>query len=131
MTQNQGNFARFQARLIDMRDSLRSEIESRDEETQRTAEDSEGFGVTNHPADDATDVFDRERNMAVEAEMQRELAQVEHALSRFETGTYGICEVCGQPIDEERLEARPAATLCIVDQRERDSQAPSVPDTQY
>jgi RNA polymerase-binding protein DksA len=131
MTHNQGDLARFWVRLVEIRDSLRSEIESRDEETQRTTQDSDGFGVTNHPADDATDIFDRERNMAVEAEMQRELAQVERALSRFEAGTYGLCEVCEQPIGEERLEARPSATLCIVHQREQDSQTYSVPDTQY
>ncbi len=130
MTQHQGDLARFQARLEEMRDSLRSEIESRSEETRLT-DDTDGFGATNHPADDATEIFDRERSMAVGAEMQRELAQVEHALSRFEAGTYGLCEVCDQPIDKERLEARPSATLCIVHQRERDSQAYSVPDTRY
>jgi len=130
MTQNQEDLSRFQARLIELRDSLRSEIDSRNDEMQLD-EDTDAFGVTNHPADDATDIFDRQRNIAVENEMQRELAQVEHALSRFETGTYGLCEVCEQPIGEERLEARPAATLCIVHQRERDSQAYSVPGTQY
>lgn len=130
MTQNQGDLARFQTRLKEMRDSMRSELESLSEETQNTNQ-TEGYGAKNHPAEDATELNDRQRNMAVESEMQRELAQVEHALSRFEAGTYGSCEVCRQPIGEDRLEARPAATLCIVHQREQDSQAYNVPDTQY
>ena len=41
--------------------------------------------------------------------------QVAHALRRMDEGTYGICEVCGQPIPIERLEALPSATLCIRD----------------
>ena len=41
------------------------------------------------------------------------LAAIDAALERMEEGTYGICEKCGKPIGEERLEALPWATLCI------------------
>src|SRR5438128_709102 len=41
------------------------------------------------------------------------LREVEHALAKFESGEYGLCESCGQPISEARLEAKPAARLCI------------------
>jgi DnaK suppressor protein len=41
------------------------------------------------------------------------LAEVEHALGKLESGDYGVCESCGQPIPEARLEAKPAARLCI------------------
>jgi RNA polymerase-binding transcription factor DksA len=41
------------------------------------------------------------------------LTEVEHALGKLESGDYGVCESCGQPIPEARLEAKPAARLCI------------------
>jgi len=41
------------------------------------------------------------------------LAEVEHALEKFDAGGYGQCERCGQPIAEDRLEAKPAARLCM------------------
>ncbi|HMQ53084.1 MAG TPA: TraR/DksA family transcriptional regulator [Anaerolineae bacterium] len=44
---------------------------------------------------------------------ERKLAAIEQALKEAERGQYGICERCGQPIDPERLEAVPEATLCI------------------
>ena len=41
------------------------------------------------------------------------LTEVEHALEKFDRGTYGTCENCGSEIPEARLEAKPAARLCI------------------
>ncbi|HVM40955.1 MAG TPA: TraR/DksA C4-type zinc finger protein [Acidimicrobiia bacterium] len=41
------------------------------------------------------------------------LEDVEHALAKFDDGTYGLCESCGNAINEARLEAKPAARLCI------------------
>ena len=41
------------------------------------------------------------------------LQEVEHALEKFDAGTYGVCENCGSEIPEARLEAKPAARLCI------------------
>jgi DnaK suppressor protein len=41
------------------------------------------------------------------------LTEVEHALEKFDNGTYGICENCSSEIPEARLEAKPAARLCI------------------
>ena len=41
------------------------------------------------------------------------LREIEDALGKFDTGTYGLCESCGSQIAEARLEAMPAARLCI------------------
>ena len=41
------------------------------------------------------------------------LREIEDALSKFDAGTYGRCESCGNQIAEARLEAMPAARLCI------------------
>ena len=41
------------------------------------------------------------------------LREIEDALAKFDSGTYGQCESCGNQIAEARLEAMPAARLCI------------------
>lgn len=48
----------------------------------------------------------------LERQKQR-LAEVEKALQRFEQDVYGLCEICGQPIEIERLEALPFTCMCI------------------
>jgi DnaK suppressor protein len=44
----------------------------------------------------------------------RQLGVVRRALAKFEDGSYGLCESCGEHIGYSRLEARPEARLCIV-----------------
>jgi DnaK suppressor protein len=45
------------------------------------------------------------------------LEEVRHALERLDAGDYGLCEACGEPIPEGRLEARPWATTCVAHSR--------------
>lgn len=47
------------------------------------------------------------------------LLEVDAALDRMDSGTYGQCQKCGQQIAEERLEALPATRLCIGCKRAR------------
>jgi len=54
-----------------------------------------------------------EENSGILKQLEIQLNDVEHALKGIEDGTYGKCEVCGEDIPEERLEANPAATTCI------------------
>ncbi len=109
----------FQETLEKMRDDLRAELANLLEESANVNQ-TEGYGVKNHPAEDASELFLRERNLAVGSDLQSELDDVEQALTRIAAGTYGKCEVCGDPINPERLEARPSATYCIRHQRERE-----------
>jgi RNA polymerase-binding protein DksA len=76
-----------------------------------------GWGVDNHLGDMASATFDRELDEGIEEGVQDTLRRIDAALKRIEEGTYGICEICGKPIGEERLRAIPWATLCIDDQR--------------
>jgi RNA polymerase-binding transcription factor DksA len=50
---------------------------------------------------------------ALSGQLSETLEDIEDALAKFDAGTYGQCESCGQPIPEARLEAMPAARLCI------------------
>ena len=67
-----------------------------------------------HDPEGATIAFERSQVAALVRQAQHDLAEIEAAIERWDLGTYGVCESCGQPIAEGRLEARPAARLCIV-----------------
>ena len=73
--------------------------------------------VSQHPADTADFTYQRELQQTTQQLLSREKAQVEAALRARQTGTYGVCQECGQPIPPERLAARPEATLCVDCQR--------------
>ena len=50
---------------------------------------------------------------ALAGSLREALHDIDDALAKLDAGTYGTCEVCGQPIGEARLAAMPAARLCI------------------
>lgn len=86
-----------------------------------SAEDESGelsHSDSNDPADEATNLFDRERDSAATDNMNRILAKIDRALAKIEEGTYGLSEIDGTPIPVERLEALPYA-LTTVDQEDR------------
>lgn len=64
------------------------------------------------PIDQADITSSIEENSAILADLEARYAHVRDALERIEGGTYGICEVCGKPIEDARLAADPAATTC-------------------
>ena len=60
-----------------------------------------------------------EKDLALKKQMSVSLAEVEHALSKFDSGIYGLCDNCNQPIDLSRLEALPRVSLCMRCKRNR------------
>ncbi|MFZ5827405.1 MAG: TraR/DksA C4-type zinc finger protein [Bacillota bacterium] len=77
--------------------------------------------VDNHPADLGTETFERAKDLGLWTNANRRLREIDICLERMAQGTYGICEVCGQPIDPDRLEVFPSATTCIDCQQERET----------
>jgi DnaK suppressor protein len=67
-----------------------------------------------HDPEGATIAFERAQVAAILDQARGRLADLDRAIVRLREGTYGRCEVCGQPIAPERLAARPAARTCIV-----------------
>jgi DnaK suppressor protein len=63
--------------------------------------------------EEATETLELEKRLTLENRIRQEIAAVEHALSKIEKGTYGLCDNCGQTISAERLEALPQASLCV------------------
>jgi RNA polymerase-binding transcription factor DksA len=66
-----------------------------------------------HDPEGATIAFERQQVAALLEVARHRLAEVEAALGRRRAGGYGVCEVCGREIPEERLAARPAARTCV------------------
>ena len=66
-----------------------------------------------HDPEGATLAFERQHAAALLDAAREQLTAIDAALQRLETGRYGMCERCGQPIGEERLAARPTAVTCI------------------
>jgi DnaK suppressor protein len=50
---------------------------------------------------------------AILEQQRKELAEIELALDKINHGTYGICEMCEEPIGLERLRVKPHARYCI------------------
>ena len=80
---------------------------------QMDAEGTENLGYGNHMADDASEAYEQAKDLALRQNAEQLLVKVTNALERFEKGTYGICEQCGNEIDPARLKALPYATLCL------------------
>ncbi|WP_407307504.1 TraR/DksA C4-type zinc finger protein [Desulfosporosinus sp. SB140] len=66
----------------------------------------------NHPADIATEVYQRSQDIAYHDRSLHRIEAIDAALERFEKGDYGVCEHCGQEIPYERLELVPYTTVC-------------------
>ncbi len=81
---------------------------------------SELSGYDQHPADLGSEMYERAKDFSLREHDLFRLEQVETALSHFASGTYGTCDVCQQPIERLRLEAEPAATLCIQCEQKKD-----------
>lgn len=110
MAQKKEDFAAVRARLEQERASLRSDIATLVADNQATQDDA---GIGNHMADQASEVFDRERDLALQSNSQELLTQVEAAIERIDEGRYSICARCGKKIAPDRLEALPYAIYCI------------------
>jgi DnaK suppressor protein len=67
-----------------------------------------------HDPEGATIAFERSQATTMVVQARRRLDEIEAALARIAAGTYGTCEVCGVPIPEERLVARPFARTCVL-----------------
>ena len=102
------------ATLADIRASLEEE---RDKLLQQLAALGEGPGGSlafdQNFADSSQVTAERAEVEALVGSLRESLADVEHALAKFEAGTFGLCEECGHAIAPARLEAKPGARYCI------------------
>ena len=89
------------------RDRLRDQLERLGQGTGARPDFDDNF------ADSGQVTAERGEVEALSGQLSETLSDIEDALAKFENGTYGECESCHQRIPEARLEAMPAARLCI------------------
>ncbi len=109
----------FRSRLETELSALEAELKTVGRRNPSNPADWEAKGVDlNNDHADPNDVADEleeyEENSAILNELEIEYNEVKKALERIDGKTYGICGVCGNPIDPKRLEAFPAASACIL-----------------
>lgn len=120
---NPGKLKKYVAELKAERERLLEQI-SRLEETGIGDTMADSLGelsvYDNHPADIGSELFERSKDIGLRDNEHVLLESVEHALAKVKNGSYGQCDNCGQPIDEERLAAIPWASQCLKCQQQQD-----------
>jgi RNA polymerase-binding transcription factor DksA len=80
-------------------------------------------GAGGHAADVATDLFEHELAIGLSHKTRAQIVEVDAALARIGSGTYGVCEDCHVKIDPARLKALPRARRCVACQRRAEATA--------
>lgn len=115
--------AYFKNVLLKMKAQLQGDIRGMaDENVGDQGDKGDLSGHAMHMADVATDMYDREFNMALAAKDRHFIQRIEDALMRIDKGTYGVCLKTGKRISEARLRAVPYTEYCIEAQEEMDRQ---------
>ena len=112
---NQESIQKMKQRLLAEQANLRKQLESFADPNKRVKNDYntryEDIGTSEE--ENATEVENYQNQLAVEGGLESSLAEVDAALDRIEKGAYGQCTECGKEIPEPRLEAHPAAKICV------------------
>lgn len=111
--------AHFDAKFLEqMRKLLQVERDTYERQAKQLRAEADSLVLDMDPGDVQFDeesgegdtiAVERGRDLALAAQAMDMIEEIDHALTKFEKGTYGICEVSGEPIPEERLEAIPWA----------------------
>jgi RNA polymerase-binding transcription factor DksA len=106
----------YKARLEEEKNKLESELASVGRKNPSNPNDWEAVPQETSPEADPNDVATKiegyEDNTAVLKELETRYNDVKDALAKIDAGTYGTCEVSGEAIEEDRLNADPAARTC-------------------
>ncbi len=94
--------------LLDLKEEYQTRIDTIADHIQNPQDD-----MNKDWEDQAVAIRQNDTRQLLAAEARQNLIYVNDALSRIESGDYSECEVCGEPIQEERLNAVPYATLCM------------------
>lgn len=110
--------------LLQQKQQLTNQIEQ-DEENQ---DEGELSSYANHPADTGTQLYERERDMALDEHSHAELEKIDAALAAMKEGTYGICQKSGEEIPFERLQAVPTTLYSVENSPNQTPETDRVPE---
>jgi RNA polymerase-binding transcription factor DksA len=104
-------------RLRDLREQM---LDSRRALASDAKEEKSNYSI--HMADAASDTYDSDWALSLLSSDQNAIYEIEEAINRIETGVYGTCEMTGQPIEPERLEAIPWTRFAMEAQQQLEDQ---------
>jgi DnaK suppressor protein len=110
---NTTNYKLIRLRLENDRKRFSEQLEQF--RASRTAEERREGSPFGKREEEATETAELENLVAQEQRIVDQLGDIDTALKKFETSTFGLCEKCGQKIEPARLEAIPTAKLCMSD----------------
>ena len=93
--------------------TARASLEEERTNLRRQLAELTGMELDHNFADASSVAAEQGEVRALAENLRALLAEVEHALAKIDTGTYGTCETCGDPIAQPRLEAMPATRWCV------------------
>jgi len=107
----------LQARLQQERAELATQLSTIEEDafSSTQSELSGDVGSDDESADAGSATFEREKDLSIEQNVRDLLDKIDRALKRIDAGTFGICDICGKPIEKVRIKALPYVDLCIKD----------------
>lgn len=107
----------LRVRLDEERDQLDAQLATIVEDSFAVSQSelSGDVGIDDEAADAGTATFEREKDLSIENNVRDLLQKIESALQRMDEGSYGICDICGKPIEKARVKALPYVDLCIKD----------------
>lgn len=114
-------WTKYYRQLIELRDQVKEGLDLHTQLTlKRSAKEDTGdlSGYGQHMADAGTDTFDRDFALNLVSSEKEALYEINEAIKRIHNGTYGVCEITGQPISKERLSAVPFTRYSLEGQRE-------------
>lgn len=114
---NKKELARYKALLLAKRVELIGDVNNMENEALRSSAGSLS-NLPQHMADQGSDAYDQSLALDLAAADRRLIKEIDDALQRIEDGTYGLCEITGQPIKIDRLDEIPWARHSIEAARE-------------
>lgn len=100
--------SKFKKILLKEREQIVGEVKQTYASSQEVGQD----GIQDI-GDEAANIYNKQILLSLNESERIRLQEVDEALDRIASGTYGICEECGEPISLKRLEVRPVAKYCV------------------
>ena len=100
--------ARFKKILLKEREEIVGDVKHTYESSKEMGQD----GIQDI-GDEAANIYNKQILLSLNESERMRLHEVDEALDRIKTGTYGVCEECGGAISLKRLEVRPVAKYCV------------------
>jgi DnaK suppressor protein len=99
---------RFRKILLKERERIIGDVKQMDESSKEMGQD----GIQDI-GDEAATIYNKQILLTLNENDRMRLRDLDESLDRIESGTYGICEECGEPVGLKRLEVRPVAKYCV------------------